>query len=137
MNEIIRLLIDDCINEYDDYCKAGKNDIIKYGTPPLRLIIYQIEYYNMEKADRLGKRTSAWDYSDGVLIEIPTDTEPDTEHISGMYFSEVYAEITYDGNGTAFYALYMGRRFARCYRYSYVFENNECELTDKKIVWVS
>lgn len=137
MDKITKLLIEDCINEFDDYCKTDKNDIIKYGTPPSRLIIYQIEYYNMGKTERLGKRISAWNYSDGILTEIPTDTEADKEHISGMYFSEAFAEFTYDGNGTAFYALYMGQRFARCYRYSYIFENNKCKLTNKKIVWVS
>ena len=137
MNEIIKLLIDDCIDEFNGYCKTDKIHIIKYGTPPSRLIIYQVEYYNMGKTERLCKRISAWNYSDGMLTEIPTDTEADTEHISGMYFSEAYAKVTYDGNGTAFYTIYMGRRFARCYRYNCVSANDKYELKDKKIMWVS
>lgn len=131
-NRIYDKLIERCIEYYKKVCKSEDSF---YGTPPQSIII-AIGMSNNSEWKELSQKEAVYRYTSECLQEVSNDTDYDRTE-NGMYFKEAYAELSFNSNNEAFMMMIFGKRYARCYRYSIRTENDDINLTDEKLIWVS
>lgn len=119
------ILLNKCIKKYNDVVEDSRNNI-RFGVAPKSMII------------ACSHENCAWKYKDREINKISADEEFQREPISGMYFNEAYAEFGYDMDSQkAFINIYFGPRFAKGFEYTIVNVNNEYDIKDEVILWVS
>lgn len=134
MLDLSEILLNKCIEKYDN---VVNQDNARYGAAPKSIIIV---YSNgdLTKPNSLSDINRAWQYKEGTLKDIPTEAKAKRKPISGMYFNEAFAEFSYDlSSKMAFINIYFGPRFARGYEYTIVEANNEYDIGDEVILWIS
>lgn len=133
-NALLKICEDHYQKVYIDGMKLDNH--INYGTPPESIIISIGFSQNNDDWRPLAVKEAVFRYSSQGLQTVSLDTIPDyTEN--GMYFKEAYAEICYQENGIAFIMISFGKRYASCYRYNIVKENNNIQIINEKLIWVS
>lgn len=133
-NALLKICIDHFQEVYDDAMKQENQGY--YGTPPECMII---SFGLSQKNDYwkpIAKKKAVFRYSSQGLQSVSLDTVPDyTEN--GMYHKEAYAELSYQENGNAFMMIQFGKRYARCYRYDIIKSEENIQLINEKLIWVS
>lgn len=131
-----KLLLDKCLeiietitNEWQalDYGKPPQSMIIELGVG--ELIDDSLVYKNL---------IATYLYENKQLNAIANGAEPQREPVSDAFFFQGWARIGITANGTRGYIeYYMGPRFARSLSYEIVEDNDEVQLGDECILWVS
>ena len=127
-----------CEDHYQKVYNDGlmHNNCIDYGTPPTSIIISFGSSKNNDDWKPLSEKEAMFRYSSQGLQTVSLDTVPDyTEN--GMYYKEAYAELCYQKNGIAFIMIKFGKRYARCYRYEIVNHDNNIQIINEKLIWIS
>lgn len=107
-----------------------------YGTPPESIIISFGFSQNYDDWKPLILKEAVFRYSSQGLQSVHPDTVPDfTEN--NMYYREAYAELCYQENGIAFMMIQLGKRFAQCYRYDIIINENNIQIINEKLIWTS
>ena len=133
-NSLLKICIDHYQKEYNDGMMPDKHD--NYGTPPESIIISFGFTQNNDDWKPLAVKEAVFRYSSQGLQTVSLDTVPDyTEN--GMYYQEAYAELCYQETGIAFVMIQFGKRYARCYRYNIVGKENNVQIINEKLIFVS
>ena len=135
---LFNALMQICEDHYQKVCIDGimhdnHND---YGTPPESIIIAFGSSQNNDNWSPLAIKEAVFRYSSQGLQPVSLDTIPDyTEN--GMYYKEAYAELSYQENGIAYIMIQFGKRFAKCYRYNIVKHENNIQIINEELIWIS
>ncbi|MBQ8010366.1 MAG: hypothetical protein IJ265_02290 [Oscillospiraceae bacterium] len=127
-----------CADHYQKVCigvkmNDNRND---HGTPPESIVIAFGSTQNNDDWRPLSIKEAVFRYSSQGVQPVSLDTIPDyTEN--GIYYKEAYAELIYQENGIAYIMIQFGKRFARCYRYNIVKYQNNIQITNEKLIWIS
>ncbi|NLT08378.1 MAG: hypothetical protein GXY08_02620 [Ruminococcus sp.] len=133
-NSLLKICIDHYQKEYNDGMMLDNLEF--HGTPPKSIIISFGFSQNNDDWKPLAIKEAAFRYSSQGLQIVSLDTVPDyTEN--GMYYQEAYAELCYQENGIAFIMIQYGKRYARCYRYNIVSQENNVQIINEKLIWIS
>lgn len=137
-NAICNVFLKICIEHYR---KVYEHEIMHdnqdyYGTPPESIIISFGSSQNHDDWKPLTEKEAVFRYSSQCLQSVSLNTTPDfTESV--MYYKEAYAELCYQENGNAFMMIQFGKRYARCYRYNIIKHENNIQITNEQLIWIS
>ncbi|MBP1533671.1 MAG: hypothetical protein IK999_06030 [Ruminococcus sp.] len=135
-NSLLKICIDHYQKVYNDGMMHDNHDY--YGTPPKSIIISFGSSLNICDWRPLAAKDkeAVFKYSSQGLQTVSLDTAPDyTEN--GMYYQEAYAELCYQENGIAFIMIQYGKRYASCYRYNIVNHDNNVQIINEELIWIS
>lgn len=133
-DSLLKICIEHYQKEYNDGMMLDNHEF--YGTPPKSIIISFGFSQNNADWKPLAVKEAVFRYSSQGLQTVSPDTVPDyTEN--GMYYKEAYAELCYQENGIAFIMIQYGKRYASCYRYNIVNQDNNIQIVNEKLIWIS
>lgn len=133
-NALLKICEEHYQKEYIEGMKHDNHDY--YGTPPESIIISFGSSQNNGIWKPLTNKEALFRYSSQGIQALPPDTIPDyTEN--GMYYKEAYAELSYQDNGIAFIMIQFGKRYMRCYRYNVVKHENDVQIINEELIWIS
>ena len=135
--DLVEVLLSKCIEKYEKAI-SGISDDEFYGTVPRLLVIEYMEA--VKKTEHFYSKTyiKSWDYRRKDEIEERHNRDEDDNPTCGMYFARAKASFYYDlERGKAFVEMYMGPRYGRGFAYDIENKDENIELVNEKLVWVS
>lgn len=136
-NALCNSFVKICIEHYQKVYEDGmmQENQGYYGTPPESIII-SFGFSQNDDWKPLILKEAVFRYSSQGLQSVPLDTVPNfTEN--KMYYKEAYAELCYQENEIAFMMIQFGKRFAECYRYDIIINENNIQFINEKLIWIS
>ena len=134
---LIEALLSKCIEKYEE-AVSGVSDDEFYGTVPRLMVVEYMEA--VRKTEHFYAKTyvKSWDYHlKGEIVERHSKDE-DNNPVCGMYFSRAKASLYYDQERRkAFVNMYMGPRYGRGFAYDIENKDENIELVNEKLEWVS
>ena len=135
--DLIEVLLSKCIEKYEE-AVSGVSDDEFYGTVPKLLVV---EYMKaVRKTEHFYSKTyvKSWDYHlNGETAERHNKDEDDNP-VCGMYFLRAKASFYYDQERRkAFANMYMRPRYGRGFAYDIESKEENIELVNEKLIWVS
>lgn len=134
---LVEGLLSKCIEKYEEAISRGSDDEF-YGTVPKLLIIEYMEAVRKTKHFYSKTYVKSWDYRLKSEIVERHNKDVDDNPIYGMYFSRAKASFYYDQERRkAFVEVHMGPRYGRGFVYDIEGKDENIELVNEKLVWVS
>lgn len=135
--ELEKVVLNKCIQFFEELVTAHEDDDF-YGKLPRYMII---EYSDARRmTEHFYKKTlkKRWKYIDGDIVEETIEKDPEENEKSGMYFLYAHASFYWDlEKGKAFVGMTFGPRFGRGYSYDIDKKEDDYELINEEIQWVS
>ena len=137
-SDIIDLMLQKCIELFEQEKQKADYDIKKYGEPPKTAIIIYGLGEMTEGGYLITGIRQKWIYENGCLKETDMKREVQLEPRSGMYYLEARFEFSFDADkDEAHLNIGYGPRYARGIRFELVQEENQVLLCNDKVLWVS
>lgn len=134
---LVEILLSKCIEKYEETI-LGDSDDEFYGTVPKLLIIEYMDAVRKTKHSYSKTYVKSWDYHLKCEIVERHNKDEDDNPICGMYFSRARASFYYDQERRkAFVEMHMGPRYGRGFEYDIEGKDENVELANEKLVWVS